>query len=161
MAPPSADRYELLTQNFQRGNNHLSIQTGSLLSSGWRIGDISFPMPWCLGGSNGSPNATFIRGFGRVFGKGIPKDFRDRLFRALEWFRLAHTESDKVSTVSKVVMMATAFEIILNLPNVGDKSGHFADELEKRCAITRSLQQTRQDRKRRRQIRSKVASRDG
>jgi len=157
LGPPSADRYELLTQNFQPGNNHLSIQAGSLLSGGWKIGDISFPMPWCLGGSFGSPNDKIIQGFDRAFGRGIPKDFRDRLFRALEWFRLAHTESDKVSSVSKVVMMATAFEIVLNLPMVGDKSGRFADELEKRCAITQSLRQTRLDRKGKNQTRAKVA----
>ena len=114
-------------------------------------------MPWYLGGSFGSPNDAIIQEFDRTFRKSIPEDFRDRLFRALEWFRLAHTEPDKVSSVSKVVMMATAFEIVLNLPMVGDKSVRFADEPEKRCAITQSQRQTRLDKKGKNQTRTKVA----
>ena len=143
MGPPSADRFELIAQDFQPGNDDISVRAGSVRSSGWKIGTISFPMPWCMGGSFGLPNQELVEGFTKAFKREFPHDLRNRLFRSLEWFRYAHTESDVVSPLSKVVMMATAFEIILNVPNTRSKKIWIAEQIEKRCAGPRSLKKTR------------------
>jgi hypothetical protein len=157
MGPPSAERYQLLAQNFNLGDDHVAVRAGSVLSGGWKIGEISFPMPWSLGGSFGTPESELVTGFSKIFDSTFPLDVKERLLRSLEWFRFAHVESDEISLLSKVVMMATAFEIILDVPpEASDKSGWIADEVAKRCASQESLMETRKDRKGNDQSRAKV-----
>ncbi|MEW6620728.1 MAG: hypothetical protein AB1422_15570 [bacterium] len=133
IGPPSAEVFQLVTQNFKPGNDHIAVRSGSLLSAGWKIGEISFPEPWSTGGSFGTPDTELIDGFNKVFAPLFAQDMRERLFRSLEWFRLAHVESDEVSLLSKVVMMATAFEILLQFPKEG-KRRHFVNYMENNIA---------------------------
>lgn len=57
---------------------------------------------------------------------------RQRVFRALEWFRLSHTDLDEVSNPNRLVMMATAFEIVLQFPRwSGKKKEFFVDQIER------------------------------
>jgi len=128
--PPSTDVFELVTQNFHPGNDYIAVKAGSLHSGGWKIGEITFPKPWATGGSLWSFEKELIEGFDRCFLNRVSVDFRERLFRSLEWFRLAHIEGGQVSELSKVVMMATGFEILLQFPREG-KRKHFVDYMEK------------------------------
>lgn len=66
-----------------------------------------------------------------MFSDDFPNDVRERLFRTLEWFRFAHTESTAVSWLHKVIMMSTAFEIFLDFPEHG-KTAHFVREIDRR-----------------------------
>ncbi|MFB3855671.1 MAG: hypothetical protein ACE148_17870 [Vicinamibacterales bacterium] len=136
MGPPSADRYELITQDFCPGDDHITILAGSVVSGGWRIDQVSFPKPWSTGGVGDSPDKKLLDGLSKVFGSRFPADSRARLLRSLEWFRLAHIESDHVSRLSKVVMMATAFEILLDVPDRPNKKGWIADRLDELCATS-------------------------
>jgi len=110
MGPPSAEVFQLITQNFKPGDDHIAVCAGSVLSGGWKIGEITFSKPWSTGGSFGASDTELVKGFNKVFEPTFSLDIRERLFRSLEWFRLAHVESDEVSPLSKVIMMATAFE---------------------------------------------------
>lgn len=157
MGPPSAEVFQLITQNFTPGNDHIAVRAGSVLSGGWEIGEISFPKPWATGGSFGTPDSELVEGFNKVFDSTFPQDIREQLFRSLEWFRLAHVGSDEVSPLSKVVMMATAFEILLRVPNTPSKKKWIADELEKRISNSDFIKETRQSNKGKDYIYSKVA----
>ena len=147
ISPPSADRYQLMGQNFIPGDDHITVQSGNTLHGGWKIGRITFPQPWHLGGNFGVPRDELIQGFDKAFAKDFPSPIRDRWFRSLEWFRLAHTETDEISIFSKIVMMATAFEILVQVPNIPNKKEWLAKELIKRCASSKSLKATRIDSK--------------
>lgn len=147
MGPPSADRYQLLAQNLISGDDHIAVRAGNLVSGGWKIGELVFPQPWHLGGAFGAPDGELIEGWGKLFATSFPSEIRERLFRSLEWFRLSHTESDEVSVLSKIVMMATAFEILLQIPNVPNKKKWIAEDVVKRCATPKSLKATRHDKK--------------
>lgn len=127
--PPSSDAFELVTQNFKMDNDYVHVRAGSLTSGGWKIGEITFSRPWTMGGSFGRPNEELISAFSKCFSIEFPKDIRERLFRSLEWFRLAHTESEQMSDLSKVVMMATGFEILLKFPKNG-KRKYFVEYIE-------------------------------
>jgi hypothetical protein len=142
MGPPSADRYQLLGQRFRLGSSQLAIGAGSSLSGGWQIGEITFSQPWCMGGHFGMPDAELISGFHCLFAGEHLQSEVERLRRSLEWFRLAHTETQQVSDLSKVVMMATAFEILLNLPR-NEKKRTFADRVHCACASSEILQESR------------------
>ena len=131
--PPSGDVFELVTQNFNLRDDYIAVKAGSLLSGGWRIGEITFPKPWATGGGLWRHEEELIQGLDKCFSAGFSGDVRERLFRSLEWFRMAHIESGQVSELSKVVMMATGFEILLQFPREG-KRKHFVDYMEKYIA---------------------------
>jgi len=144
MGRPSSEVFQLITQNFRPGNDHIAVRSGRLLSCGWKIGEISFPKPWSADGFRRTPDIKLINGFSKVFDPSFPQDVRERLFRSLEWFRLAHVENDEVSPLSKVVMMATAFEILLQVPNIPNKKKWIAEELKKRISDSDFIKENRQ-----------------
>lgn len=131
--PPSADVFELVTQNFRPGSDDVAVQAGSLLSGGWKIGEITFPKPWATGGAFGSPEEKLVTAFNKCFAPKFSHDIRERLFRSLEWFRMAHIEGGQVSLLSKLVMMATGFEILLQFPRFG-KGKYFVEYIENNIA---------------------------
>lgn len=131
MGPASADGYELIFQNFNARTNMIAVQAGSSRHI-WEIGQVKFSQPWALGGIQRSPDNELLLGFDKLFCSTIRMDIKERIFRSLEWFRLAHIENDVISPLSKVIMMATAFEIILQVPNTPNKKEWIARKLENR-----------------------------
>lgn len=114
LAPPRADRFELFSFRVVPGDEYISVCEGSLTQV-WPLDKVLFSRPWSMGGSFGSENEALIAALGRLLTKG-PDDVCRRVFLALEWFRLAHTERANVSERSRVVMLATALETILEVP---------------------------------------------
>ncbi|NQT67770.1 MAG: hypothetical protein HQ569_09400 [Actinobacteria bacterium] len=157
MGPPSTEIFQLITQNFQPGINHIAVQAGSSISGGWEIGEITFSKPWATGGSFGTPDKELIQGFCKVFDAKFSNDVRERVFRSLEWFRMSHVENYEVSMLSKIVMMATAFEILLQVPNTPNKKQWIAEEIEKRISNSYFLKETRKDPKGNNHTYSRVA----
>jgi hypothetical protein len=75
----------------------------------------------------------------------ISDALRHRLFRALDWFRLANTNSDDVPWRTKVVMMATAFGTLLDIQGQR-KAAEIADFLDK-CSPPNAIKQKIKDSK--------------
>jgi len=146
MGPPSAEIYELIYQNFNLGNKIIAVQAGSTKHI-WELGQVKFSQPWASGGFLRSPDKELIRGFSNLYNKNIPQETRERIFRSLEWFRFAHVENDLVSSLSKLVMMATAFEILLQVPNIPNKKKFIAEKLEKQVISSKLIRQSRRDSK--------------
>lgn len=144
--PPSADRFALESREFDVGRDGLGIRVGSMLHIFPKMEDARIPMPLHLGGTFGRADPRMLGGLGKVFEPSFPADVHERLFRALEWYRLAHTESDAVSWPSKAVMMTTAFEILLVLPE-RDQKANFAKETDKRIRTEQFYTQKRRDSK--------------
>jgi len=133
MGPASSNVFELMTQNFQLDSDDIAVRAGSVLSGGWKIGNIVFLKPWATGGMLGTPDSGLLEGLGKCLSPHFSGDIRERLFRSLEWFRMAHIDGDEVSTLSKMAMMETAFEILLQFPRIG-KRRHFVNFIETRIA---------------------------
>jgi hypothetical protein len=140
-APPTADRYALVRQNFRVGDEEVVVHSGGTRHAA-RINALTFPQPWDLGGTS-FPDEDVLSGFGQVFDPAFASDVRDRLFRALEWFRLAHVGGDSTSDFSRAVMMATAFEILFQLGDRPGKTNRFIREIESRLTTPRALNDTR------------------
>jgi len=157
MGPPSTEIFQLITQNFQLGINHIVFQAGSSSSEYWEIGEVTFPKPWATGGSFGSSDKELVQGFCKVFDAKFSGDVRERIFRSLEWFRMSHVENSEVSILSKIVMMATTFEILLQVPNIPNKKQWIREEIEKRISNSDFLMETRTDPKGKDYTYSKVA----
>ncbi len=164
VGPPTTDRYQLIGQKMKPpDDNTLVIGAGSLTSVE-QMDEIHISKPWGVGGTFGiDPDEELIGGFNKVFSDEFPSDARERIFRGLEFFRLAHTEADEelnrpgfvtIATLSKLVMMATAFEILLEFPE-SPKSRYFAEQVENKIKTDEFLIEERCDRKNKRVKRSK------
>ena len=136
MAPPSADRFDLAARWVWPSQDGLVVKTENSTSI-WSHGEYKITRPVSLGGSFSGSYAPLLEGLGRVFAAEFPRDVRERLFRAFEWFRFAHTESTAVSWLHKVVMMATAYEILLDFPESG-KRRHFIDQINSKLRLPES-----------------------
>ena len=137
VGPPTADRYQSISLVMKPPNdNTIVIHTGSLTSCD-QMDKVHISEPWSVGGSFGiNPDVEFISAFDKVFSNEFPSDVRERIFRSLEFFRIAHTEADLglnqpagTASLAKLVMMATAFEILLEFPEFS-KSSCFAKKVE-------------------------------
>ncbi|NQT84893.1 hypothetical protein HQ563_17890 [bacterium] len=113
LLPPTADLFAVTTREFEPGNNRIAVVTRSRIVLGPELGQIRFAKPFALGGGPCPPDAELIQGLNKALGGRRPKKVVDRLFQALEWFRLAHIEEGEVSEPTRVVTMATAFELLL------------------------------------------------
>jgi len=142
LAPPSADRFVLKCRRFHPDENDIAVSEGSSLTYYSDMSSIHFSKPWCLGGPFGDPSDAVLAGLSRILLPGFPSDTRERLLRSLEWYRLAHTESGSVTWLSKVVMMATAFEIFLGLPR-NEKTRTFIERIEETIRTKDFLTDTR------------------
>jgi hypothetical protein len=128
MAPPAADRYQLISQAFQPANEYIAVRSGGNKSLR-RIDEARFSRPWGLGGSFGFPDTHLLTGLGTLLspdGLAVP---RERIFRSLEWFRLAHTEGDNASPLTKLALQCTAFEILFALDE-RSKTKQFIEAVE-------------------------------
>jgi len=124
--PPTSDAFELFLQTFDPEKDHIAVTAGSTTHC-WGKEDITFPKPLSTGGSVWDFDEEMLLALSKCLSGGISKT-RERVFRSLEWFRLAHTEQSQTSVFSKVVMMGSAFEILLDLPE-GQKSRNFIDSV--------------------------------
>jgi len=133
----SAERFQVVGQQLEKGRTTLYVVSGHNTT----LGQFKIHKPLAVSsGYLAQPEFPLIKAFDKVLGAGFPEGLRRRLFRSLEWFRLAHVEADQVSEQSRVVMMATAFETLLDIPaQTTDKSMFFADEVEKKFAIQESV----------------------
>jgi len=145
MAPPSADRFDLSGRWVWPIEDGLVIKTEHSTNL-WSRGEYKITRPLSLGGSFCGNYKPLLQGLGCIFGEHFPEDVRERLFRSLEWFRFAHTESTTVSWLHKVVMMSTAFEILLQFPN-RDQKMYFAQQIDKRLRLKDSIVAKRADAK--------------
>jgi len=136
MAPPSADRFDLVARWVWPAHDGLVVKTENSTQF-WSHGEYKITRPVSVGGSFAGSYGDLLHGLGQVFGAEFPTDVRDRLFRTLEWFRFAHTDSTAVSWPHKVVMMATAYEILLDFPESG-KRRHFIDQIDAKLRLTDS-----------------------
>jgi hypothetical protein len=108
---PNSERFQLITQRFEGVQPYVSVMSGGTMHV-WGIKKIHFCMPWHVGTSLYRHNDSMAKALGSLLTE-PQSETRTRLFRALEWFRLAHTGSDETSHLSRAVMLATVFEILL------------------------------------------------
>ena len=144
MPPATADRFQLAIQKFRPGDKFITVQSGFTTDGGWQIGELKFHEPWCKGGPFCSPDKSLIAGLDKLYYLGSGPEARTRILRSLEWFRLAHTEVDEVSPLSKIVMMCTAFEILLDLPD-RDQTRCFAEQVDQCLRVKESFLDKRVD----------------
>jgi hypothetical protein len=144
-APPTADIFELYSFPLPNSlkDDFVAFRAGNSINL-FKIGDFNFHKPFATGGIFSGPDEELIAGFDRCFSDDFPENIRERILRSLEWFRLAHVEGADVSALSKVVMMATAFEILLKFPkNSSEKKNYFTNYIKEHIASENFIKENR------------------
>ncbi len=144
IGPPSSDIFDMVSQNFIPGTKDIAVKSGSMTSGGWTLDEIHFQEPWSTGGFFKNLNRHVLEAINKLLTLPEHEDFKNRLLRSSEWFRLAHLENGSISPFFRAVMMATAFEIIFDIPNVRDKAGFLSDKIDETIARDSFIQATRQ-----------------
>jgi hypothetical protein len=107
----NSERFQLITQGLGNLEDYVNVVSGGMQQvSG--IDDVHFCIPWCAGSDFYRLDDDFVVPLSALVHDA--SSLGERLGRALEWFRLAHTGNDETSEFSRVVMMATAYEILLD-----------------------------------------------
>lgn len=143
IGPPSSDIFDMVSQNFVPGTEDIAVKSGSMTSGGWTLEEIHFQEPWSTGGFFKNINGHVLEAVNKLLALSQHEDFKNRLLRSSEWFRLAHLENGSISPLFRVVMMATAFEIIFDIPNVRDKAGFLSDKIDQSVAKDNFIQTAR------------------
>ncbi len=143
IAPPNAEHYDFFGQKFKIPNDRfVAVNTRSSMNLE-DIDKVHISRPWGVSGPWGAtPDKELLSAFDKLFDGDVPPEMRQRLFRSLEWFRLAHTEANNVSEASRLVMMCTAFEILLDFPE-DKKSVYFAEQVDKKLKKDSSVTEKR------------------
>ena len=142
IAPPNAEHFDFFGQKFKIPDNFVAVFTRSSMNME-DIDKVHISIPWGVSSHwRSSPNEELVGAFCKVFEVGFSEEIRERLFRSLEWFRLSHTEANNVTDASRIVMMSTAFEILLDFPE-DKKSLYFAEQIEARFKRDNSASETR------------------
>lgn len=144
IGPPSSDIFEMVSQNFVPGTDDIAVKSGGMTSGGWTLDEIHFQEPWSTGGFFKNLNGHVIKAINKLLADSKNEDLKNRLLRSSEWFRLAHLENGVISPLFMVVMMAAAFEIIFDIPNVRDKASFLSDKIDQTIALSSFIQATRQ-----------------
>lgn len=131
-----SERFQLITQLFQTGQTSIGVVSGGIMQV-WGLRQIHFCAPWCVGSGQYRTDEELLKALGCILNGGRGAPLRERLFRALEWFRLAHAGSDDMDDSSRLVMMATAFEVLLEPPNPFQKRSAMGEALTQ---LTHDLQ---------------------
>jgi len=130
IGPPSSDIFDMVSQNFIPGTEDIAVKSGSMTSGVWTLDEIHFQEPWSTGGFFKNLNKHVLEAINKLLTLQEHEEFKNRLLRSSEWFRLAHLENGSISPLFRAVMMATAFEIIFDIPNVRDKAGFLSDKID-------------------------------
>lgn len=143
IAPPNADYFDFFGQTFHILDDSLVVVATRNTTHWEEIDKVHISMPWGVPNHWGTtPKEELIGAFHKIFDTDFPEEVRERLFRSLEWFRFAHTEANNVSDASRLVMMSTAFEILLDFPE-HQKSVFFAKQIDNKLKKDKSITETR------------------
>jgi len=127
---PSGDSFQLIFQRFRRGSNFVGVEAGRTMH-GWPLEEVMFTRPWAASSVFGGPDRYLVEALGNLLlgPTGFTADFVERVWRSLEWFRLAHLDGADQTDEAKLVAVATSFESLFDLPMSG-KQVEFAKRVE-------------------------------
>ncbi len=134
---PSADSFQLLFQRFTAESDFVGVNTGRGFDT-WPLDEVMFTRPWASSSVLWNPDAYMLEALGTLLVRPEEMDanFVERVWRSIEWFRLAHLDGADQTDEAKLIGMATAFESLFDLPESG-KQEEFARKIERLVFDTR------------------------
>lgn len=124
-----ADGFELVSQHLLLSEKKLVIRI-PVFERHVSFEDASFPKPFASAKAALSLNDVLLKAFDRILALPGKTEARERVLRALEWFRMAWMYEAHASPQAQIVMIATAFETVLGVQSRRDKGMAIAEGLE-------------------------------
>lgn len=114
----SSDDFQLIHQNFLPGNQGIAPSAGSFIrrtAGGLKIEEVLFITPFYISrGWDIDFDKKILRALEKLWQEKRNQEFYRRIITSLEWVAYAYTNVDNFNYASRIVMMATSFEILLN-----------------------------------------------
>jgi hypothetical protein len=127
---PTSERFQLVIQNVVDYTGRIGIVAAGITHL-WSINQIHLTIPWHVGGDTYDTDEALLTALGKLLGAQRHKRLRERIFRTIEWFRLSRTGSSETSDASRLVMKATAFEVLLQPADPTQKRRLMREALQK------------------------------
>lgn len=113
IGPPNSNIYEIEIRRFNVNDKYYPIFDGNTTQTGLEIKKLNIYKPWATGGIILTPSTKLINIIERFYSlNNIEKEI-EKINRCFDWFKYSHFSGNMVSELNKVVMMTTAFEILL------------------------------------------------
>lgn len=127
---PVADAFQLILQGFTTDSKFVAVTAGRSHHV-WPLENVMFTRPWAASRLFGGTDRHLLEALGTLLLKPgtLAPDFFERVWRSVEWFRLAHLDGADQTDEAKLVATATAFESLFGLPMSG-KQKAFAQTVE-------------------------------
>jgi hypothetical protein len=126
----SSDNFVVLFQPFDIASEAVAIQSGSYVKTQWTAGNFAglhFATPQYIPNPGvGVGDETLLIHLAGLCSNNSNEV--ERIFRSLYWVRSAFTNTDGHPYEARIVAMATAFEILLDVPEK-EKGRHFSQSL--------------------------------
>ncbi|MDD5558409.1 hypothetical protein [Candidatus Methylomirabilis sp.] len=127
---PAADAFQLIFQRFTVNSNFVGVTAGRTRHT-WPLNKVMFTRLWAASGLFGGTDRHLLEALGTLLlnPHKLAPDFVERVWRGMEWFRLAHLDGADQTDEAKLVATATAFESLFGLPMSG-KQEEFAKKVQ-------------------------------
>lgn len=127
---PAADAFQLIFQRFTADSKFVAVTAGRSHHV-WPLENVMFTRPWAASGLFGGTDRHLLEALGTLLlnPRELAPDFVERVWRSVEWFRLAHLDGADQTDEAKLVATATAFESLFGLADSG-KQEAFAKNVE-------------------------------
>jgi hypothetical protein len=113
----SSDDFYLVRQNFIPGNNGIAPTSGSIIQrmdSGWDIDDVLFITPFYINKGCGlNYHKDILSALIKLQQDNNQQEVYLRILESIRWVNYSYTNVDNFNYASRIVMMSTAFEILL------------------------------------------------
>jgi len=129
----TSDNFSVLYEKFSAGDSDTSWSSGKIIrvsSSGHKIGEIIYEMPRYILVKPFEYDQELLKALGQLNRK-KPKIFR-LIMRATDSMMNGYSNSDDISFESIILEQTRAFEILLELPDSGQRK-KFKEQIEKYC----------------------------
>jgi hypothetical protein len=113
----SSDDFQIIQQNFLPTKDKITPSSGSLIrrtTAGLKIAGVLFITPFHIcQGWDICYDQEILRGIEKLQRDRANREFHRQIITSLEWIGYAYTNVDNFNYASRIVMTATAFEILL------------------------------------------------
>lgn len=122
----SSDDFQLVSLDFFPGSERISLTSGSYIRRnivGLRIDEVIFPTPYYISSGGNLPaerlsgiiyDEKVLEALARLLQHRSNRRFCRRIITSLEWIAYSYTNVNNFNYASRIIMLATAFEILLD-----------------------------------------------
>ena len=129
MGVPNSERFQLVRQRVNPSEDFIADAMGGTFHV-QQLDDVLYHEPLDAGSSDYSHDEKLLFALGVLLTRRGKARNKERIFRALEWFRFAHSGNEQISNLSHIVMLATAFEILLEIGPMNAKRKAITTKLD-------------------------------